>query len=160
YALFFSPSSKTKEYAETLSLLAYMRYEEVKEWEGTFNTDSKQQERGKSYDDFKTQKAERLLAVVEKKFPGLKSAIQSYYAATPLSYRDYLGTGDGSLYGIVKDHKDPVKTLIAPQTKLPNLYFTGQNLNLHGILGATITALATCTALLGNENIIDKIKNA
>ncbi|HVM88377.1 MAG TPA: FAD-dependent oxidoreductase [Puia sp.] len=160
YAIFLSPSSKTKEYAETLSVLTYMKYDDVKEWAHTFNTTTKNQGRGKPYENFKIQKAETLLAVVEEKFPGLRNCIQSYYAATPLSYRDYLGTGDGSLYGIVKDYKDPVKTLMAPQTKLPNFYFTGQNLNLHGILGATITALATCTALLGNENIIDKIKNA
>jgi all-trans-retinol 13,14-reductase len=160
YALFLSPSSKTNEYAETLSVLTYMKYDEVKKWKHTFNTTSKKQERGKSYEDFKNQKAGILLATVEKKFPGLRNCIQSYYVATPLSYRDYLGTDDGALYGILKDYKDPVKTLIAPQTKLPNFYFTGQNLNLHGILGATITALATCMALLGNENIIDKIKNA
>ncbi|HLK27183.1 MAG TPA: FAD-dependent oxidoreductase [Puia sp.] len=160
YALFLSPSSKTKEYADVLSVLTYMHYAEVKEWEQTFNTTTKPTERGNAYDDFKKQKAEILLNVVQEKFPGLKDCIQSYYVATPLSYRDYLGTDDGSLYGIVKDYKDPVKTLIAPQTKLPNFFLTGQNLNLHGILGATITALSTCSALLGNENIIDKIRNA
>jgi all-trans-retinol 13,14-reductase len=160
YALFLSPSSKTKEHADVLSILTYMRYDEVKKWELTFNTTSRPTERGKTYDDFKKQKAETLLHVVQEKFPELKNCILSYYVATPLSYRDYLGTNDGSLYGVVKDYKDPVKTLIAPQTKLPNFFLTGQNLNLHGILGATITALATCTALLGNENIVDKIKNA
>ncbi|MES1224593.1 MAG: FAD-dependent oxidoreductase [Bacteroidota bacterium] len=160
YALFLSPSPKTKEYADVLSILAYMRYEEVKKWEHTFNTTSKEQSRGKEYEDFKKQKAEILLNLAEKKFPGLKDCIQSYYVATPLSYRDYLGTQDGSMYGIVKDYKDPVKTLIAPQTKISNFFLTGQNLNLHGILGASITAMATCCALLGNENIVDKIKNA
>jgi len=160
YALFLSPSSKTKEYADALSILTYMKYDETKQWGNSFNTVSKQEDRGESYNDFKKQKAEILLSIAEQKFPGLKDCIESYYVATPLSYRDYLGTNDGSLYGIVKNYQDPVKTLIAPQTKLPNFYFTGQNLNLHGILGASITALATCCALLGNENIIDKIKNA
>ncbi len=160
YALFLSPSTKTNEYADVLSILTYMHFDEVKKWEDTINTTLNEQPRGKDYDDFKIKKAEHLLDVVEKKFAGLRECIHSYYVATPLSYRDYLGTDDGSLYGIVKDYKDPVKTLIAPQTKLPNFFLTGQNLNLHGILGATITALATCTALLGNENIIDKMKNA
>ena len=109
---------------------------------------------------FKKNKTEKLLDVAECQFPGLRKSIQSVYAATPLSYRDYLGTQDGSLYGIVKDYKDPIKTIVAPHTRLPNFYLTGQNLNLHGILGASITALATCTALLGNEDIIEKIKNA
>jgi all-trans-retinol 13,14-reductase len=160
YALFLSPSSKTKEYADVLSVLTYMKYDEVKKWGHTFNTTSNAQSRGKEYEDFKKQKAETLLNVVEEKFPQLKNCIETYYVATPLSYRDYLGTDDGSLYGIVKDYKDPVKTLIAPQTKISNFFLTGQNLNLHGILGASITALATCCALLGNENIVDKIKNA
>jgi all-trans-retinol 13,14-reductase len=160
YALFLSPSSKLKEYADALTIMTYMKYDEVKKWEETFNTVSSENERGKDYEDFKNQKAETLLAVAEQKFPGLRNCVQSYYVATPLSYRDYLGSDDGSLYGIVKDFKNPVKTLIAPQTKLPNFFLTGQNLNLHGILGASITALATCVALLGNENIIEKIRNA
>jgi all-trans-retinol 13,14-reductase len=90
----------------------------------------------------------------------LRNCIQSYHTATPLSYRDYIGNDDGSLYGISKDYKDPVKTLISAKTKLPNLYFTGQNLNLHGILGATMSGLQTCTLLLGSEDILEKIKNA
>jgi len=160
YALFLSPSSKSKEFADALTIMTYMRYDEVKKWESTFNTVSSERARGTDYDNFKKQKAEILLNIAEQKFPGLRNNIHSYYAATPLSYRDYLGSDDGSLYGIVKDFRDPVKTLIAPQTKLPNFFLTGQNLNLHGILGASITALATCTALLGNENIIEKVKNA
>jgi all-trans-retinol 13,14-reductase len=66
----------------------------------------------------------------------------------------------GPLYGISKDYKDPLRTFISPRTKVPNLYFTGQNLNLHGVLGAAMSGLVTCTALLGNDNIIDKIRNA
>ena len=160
YALFFSPSSKSEGYAKALSILAYMKYDEMKPWVPTINTVSKKEVRGEDYENFKKQKAEILLNIVGNKFPQLKASIKSYTVSTPLSFRDYLGTADGSLYGIVKDYKDPIKTLIAPQTKLPNLFLTGQNLNLHGILGASITALATCTALLGNEDIIEKIKNA
>jgi len=97
---------------------------------------------------------------VEEKFPGLRSKIKKYYTATPLSYRDYIGNSDGSMYGIVKDYKNPLKTLISPRTKLPNLYLTGQNLNLHGILGAAMSALVTCTSFLGNDDIIKKISGA
>jgi len=101
-----------------------------------------------------------LLDCVEEKFPGLRKAIKSYYTATPLSYRDYIGTDDGSMYGIAKDYSNPLKTFISPRTKIPNLYLTGQNLNLHGILGATMSGLVTSVAFLGNEDIIEKIRNA
>jgi len=160
YAVFCGASSKSEEYAEGLSILAYMRYEEVEVWKDTFNTTLDENDRGETYNEFKKRKAEILLDVVEKKFPGLRSCIKSYYTATPLSYRDYIGNEDGSLYGIVKDYKHTLKTFISPRTKLPNLYLTGQNLNLHGILGASMSGIVTCCALLGNDNIIAKIRNA
>jgi all-trans-retinol 13,14-reductase len=160
YAVFFSASSRSGEYAESMTILAYMRYDEVKKWDKTFNTVSTDEERGKDYEAFKKHKAEILLDCVEEKFPGLRDHIKNYYTATPLSYRDYIGNEDGSMYGIVKDYRNPLKTFISPRTKLPNLYLTGQNLNLHGILGAAMSGLVTCTAFLGNENIIEKIRNA
>ena len=160
YAIFFSASSRSSEYAESMTLLTYMRYDDVKQWGDTFNTVSKEDDRGKDYADFKKLKAELLLDLVEEKFPGLRKAIKTYYTATPLSYKDYIGNADGSMYGITKDYNNPLKTFISPRTKIPNLYLTGQNLNLHGILGATMSGLVTCTAFLGNENIIEKIRNA
>ena len=160
YAVFFSASSKSSVHAESMTLLTYMKYDDVKQWADTFNTVSKQDNRGTAYEAFKKRKAELLLSLVEEKFPGLRKAIKTYYTATPLSYRDYIGTDDGSMYGIVKDYSNPLKTFISPRTKIPNLYLTGQNLNLHGILGATMSGLVTCVAFLGNEDIIEKIRNA
>jgi all-trans-retinol 13,14-reductase len=160
YSLFFSASSRSDVYAESMTILAYMRFDEVKQWAGTFNTVSNEVDRGQDYEAFKKRKAELLINLVEEKFPGLKDAISSYYTATPLSYRDYIGNDDGSMYGIAKDYRNPLKTFISPRTKIPNLYLTGQNLNLHGILGATMSGLVTCTAFMGNESIIEKIRNA
>ncbi|MEO6548363.1 MAG: NAD(P)/FAD-dependent oxidoreductase [Ferruginibacter sp.] len=159
YVIFFT-ADKTKKFAAAMTVLAYMRYDEVKKWESTFNTVSDMVDRGEDYDIFKKAKAEKLIDCVEEKFPGVRQSIKKYYTATPLSYRDYIGNDDGSMYGIVKDYKEPVKTLISPRTKLPNLYFTGQNLNLHGILGAAMSGLVTCINLMGNESIVEKIKNA
>ena len=160
YSVFFSASSRSGEYAESMTILAYMRYDEVKKWDHTFNTVSAKEDRGQEYEEFKKQKAEILLNCVEEKFSGLRNKIKKHYTATPLSFRDYIGNSDGSMYGIVKDYKNPLKTLISPRTKLPNLYLTGQNLNLHGILGAAMSALVTCTAFIGNDDIIEKIRNA
>lgn len=160
YALFLPPTSRMGEYAEAMTIFTYMRYEEVVPWHHTFNIVSDEQDRGESYEAFKKYKAEILLDLVEEKFPGLRNCIQSYTTSTPLSYRDYIGNYDGSLYGIAKDYKDPLKTFISPRTKVPNLYLTGQNINLHGVLGSTISGLLTCITILGNENIVEKIKNA
>lgn len=160
YALFFSASSKSDKYAESMTILAYMKFDEVKQWADTFNTVSKEDDRGKDYERFKQKKAELLIDLVQEKFPDLRKAIKSYYTATPLSYRDYIGNDDGSMYGIAKDYRNPLKTFISPRTKIPNLYLTGQNLNLHGVLGAAMSGLVTCVAFMGNESVIEKIRNA
>jgi all-trans-retinol 13,14-reductase len=160
YSLFAAASSRHMPYTDNLSVLTYMRYDEVAPWQHTFNTTSREQHRGDDYEAFKRQKSEQLLDVIECRFPGLRNSIANYYAATPLSFRDYLGTTDGSLYGVQKDYKDALKTIINPRTKLSNLYLTGQNLNLHGILGVTISAVMTCGEILGLEWLIDQINEA
>ena len=116
YALFFSGMPKQTEFAEGMTIMAYMKFSEVSEWKNTFNTVGKPSDRGLEYDAFKKRKAEKLLDVVEVKFPGLKAAMLNYYTSTPLTFRDYMGTDDGSIYGIAKDYKDPLKTFISPRT--------------------------------------------
>jgi len=160
YALFFSASSKSDVYADSLTILACMRYDEVAKWAGSFNTVAHENDRGNDYEEFKYRKAEKLITLVEKKFPGIRNHIQNYYTSTPLTYRDYTGSVNGSMYGIVKDASNPLKTFISARTKVPNLYLTGQNLNLHGVLGATMSGLVTCITVLQSEEIIKKIRNA
>jgi all-trans-retinol 13,14-reductase len=94
-AVIFSPSLRTSMYAESVTLLSYMKYTEVEPWCHTFNIDSKKQYRGEDYEAFKTKKAEKLLDLAEQYFPGLRSYISSYYTSSPLSYRDYIGNADG-----------------------------------------------------------------
>ena len=160
YALFYSGTSKGTEFAEGITIMAYMKYEEVEKWKDTFNTVGKPSSRGESYEKFKKLKAEKLIDCAEIQFPGLKDSILNYYSSTPLTFRDYMGTEDGSIYGIAKDYQDPLKTFISPRTKIPNLMLTGQNINLHGILGVTISSLVTCSILLGLNNLVTKIQNA
>jgi hypothetical protein len=46
---------------------------------------------------------------------------------------------------------------LSPKTRIKNLYLTGQSLNMHGILGVTISAIITCSEILGKDYLIDKI---
>lgn len=160
YVMFFSTPNHSSGYATAITVMSYMRYDEVKKWEGTFNTSSHEVNRGDDYENFKREKAEKLLDCMEIKFPGIKDCVYSYYAATPLTVRDYIGTFDGSLYGVEKDYRSPMKTFISPRTKIPNLLLTGQNLNLHGVLGVTVSAVVTCSEILGMDYLVEKIRNA
>ena len=160
FAMFCVASSRDNGYAEGVTLMAYMRFEDVKKWEHTFNMVAHEDDRGPEYEEFKKQKAEILLDDVEKRFPGFRQCIKAMYFATPLTWRDYIGTDDGSLYGIVKDYQEPMRTFISPRTKVPNLYLTGQNLNLHGLLGVTVGAIVTCSDIFGAEYLLKKVNEA
>jgi len=143
-----------------LTIFAYMRYAEVRSWETSFNTVSSKQNRGAEYEAFKDRKTEQLLNRVEEKFPGLRQSILHTYTSTPLTFRDYIGSEDGNLYGTAKDYRNPVGTLISPKTRIPNLFLTGQYLNLHGILGTAISGLITSIAVTGKDDFIENIRNA
>jgi all-trans-retinol 13,14-reductase len=157
YALFEEIPLNQNNFTKAFSVMSYMRIEEVERWKNTFHTTLDENMRNESYQQFKKEKAEKLLDVISQKFPDIRDYIYRYYTSSPLSYRDYMGTDDGSMYGIVKDFNDPIKTLISAKTKVPNLLLTGQNLNLHGVLGVTETALVTCSAILGQEYLLNKI---
>jgi all-trans-retinol 13,14-reductase len=148
-------TSHNTKYAFNATIMSYMNIEDVRKWEHT-----KVGRRGDDYQEFKKEKSEQILDLVERRYPGFRKTVKKYYSSTPLTYRDYTGTVDGSMYGILKDSSDPVKTLISPRTKIPNLFLTGQNIILHGVLGVTIGAVTTCSELLGKEYLVDKINNA
>ena len=144
-------------WADQLTAITYMRYEEVKQWEDTFNTVAHKNDRGQTYTEFKAARTETFLQELEKKFPDIREYIQSVYTSTPLSYRDYIGCNQGAMYGYTKDVNNPLKSFISPKTKISNLFFTGQSLNMHGILGVTISGVVTCSEILGSEYLLNKI---
>ena len=156
---FFSSSFNQKT-AHSASILVMTKYSEFEKWDNTFNTIYKPGDRGSGYDDLKEEKAERLIHLIEKTLPGFKQSIDKYHTLTPLTYRDYIGSPDGSLYGVLRDYREPLKTFIPARTKIPNLFLTGQNLNLHGVLGVSVSALITCGELLGIESLLEKINKS
>lgn len=155
YMLLTQCTSGGGEYAEGITVMAYMKYDEVLKWANTSIG-----HRGAEYEDFKVQKADMLLDFVEEKFPDIRQHIHKVYTSTPLTYKDYTATKEGSLYGVMHDSNDPLKSLILPKTKIPNLFLTGQNISLHGVLGVTIGAVLTCSEILGPNYLLSKIREA
>lgn len=158
YMLSSTPSKKNGEFAESLTAISYMSFEEVKEWENTFNTIADEHERGQLYEKFKLKKAEKMIDALEKKFPELRASIKNIYTSSPLSYRDYIGSFEGNMYGYSKTSENPLKTMVSPRTKINNLFLTGQSVNMHGILGCTIGAFNTCAEILGKELMDERLK--
>ena len=126
-------------FTDNIDILSPMYWGEVERWAGTSVG-----RRGDEYREFKRRRAERCIATAERRIPGLSGCVERMHTSTPLTWRDYTGTRRGSAYGVRKDCDNLLYTMIATQTPIPNLLLTGQNLNLHGILGVSMTSLFTC----------------
>ncbi len=148
-------SSRNADYANVISILTPMYIDELFPW---LNTTPEQ--RGDDYKAFKEKKVRQLLEFIKKHGIDFDDCIETMYSTTPLSYRDFTGTCDGSAYGIIKNYKYPQVGFVSTRTKLGNLFLTGQNLNVHGALGVTLTSLITCSEFLGYDYLAKKIGHA
>lgn len=149
------PYSKSDTFADTFTIMTKMDFAEVKKWEHT-----KIGARGNDYLEFKAAHAEKLIESVEKLFPGFSSKVEKTYTSTALTWRDYTGTPAGSMYGLMKDSNDPLRSMVFPKNRISNLLFTGQNIILHGVIGVTIGAVQTCSEILGIQYLVNKINEA
>ena len=131
-----------------IDLLTPMSWEECQAWSNTHVG-----HRGEDYLQMKQRKADACISLAETVIPGLRDMIEQQYTSTPLTYRDYTLTPDGSSYGVRKDCRNLVMTMLSPRTPIQNLMLTGQNLMLHGLEGVSMTALLTCSEILGIEYI-------
>lgn len=139
---------ETGNYTTQVDLLTPMPKQLFEKW-----SDTHIGHRGEAYEAMKRQMADECIALAETVIPGLHDMISQQYTSTPLTYRDYTLTPDGSAYGVRRDCRNLVITMLSPRTPIPNLLLTGQNLMLHGLEGVSMTALLTCSELLGKEYI-------
>jgi len=155
YFVHWPSDLKNPEYVDNVTILTHMKFEEVEKWK---NLPIKR--RGEEYENFKKRKAEKLINLVAKQFPEFKENLETYYAATPLSFKDYIGTPFGSMYGTERDFQRPLESYISHKTKIPNLFLTGQNLNLHGMLGVSLSSLITSGEFVGLKKLLKEIREA
>ncbi len=146
------PVTENDAFAEKMIVNTIMRFDTVKKWEHTTIG-----RRGEDYIAFKKECEERILDWLEKKYEGFREKIDKTFSATPLTIRDYYGAKEGAIYGTIQDCRNMAATNIAIRTKVNNLLLTGQNINLHGILGVPLTAISTCGELIGMEKLLNKI---
>ena len=135
-----------QQWATCGEIMSYMRYEEVAKW-----ADTRIMHRGEAYEAFKHDRAERLINAVEQHAPGLRQAIDCYFTSTPLTYQQYTSTLQGGMYGVAKDVRLGSACHVPSRTRIPNLFFAGQNVNSHGMLGTLVGTLLTCGEVLGEK---------
>lgn len=148
------PSSGRGEYADRLIALSPMKFDAVQEWE-----DTSIGRRGEKYGRWKMMRAKEIIDRIIEVQPELKDCIGDYFAGSPLTIRDYLGSVKGSIYGLSKVCSDIGTLYLSPKTKCDNLFLTGQNVFMHGLCGASLSAVMTAEQITGGKDITDKIKS-
>lgn len=141
------------DYTRSLDILSPMSWDEVSMW-----ADRPVGRRGEEYSDLKKRKYWQCLQMMERRFPEVWGAIDKVYTSTPATWNGYIDAPQGCAYGVRKDFTKPYNTVLSPLTPVPGLLMTGQSLNLHGVLGVSMTSLYTCSAVLGKDTVYEEIK--
>ena len=144
-----------QEFARSGILLTYMRMDELSAWQDTVPG-----RRGADYEAFVDGRARKLVAALDRRFPGIREDIECFYVSSPLTYRDYTGTQDGSIYGVAKDITLGSAGRVPHKTRIPNVFMTGQNVNSHGMLGVIVGTMMTCGEFLTPKYIYEQILEA
>jgi len=137
-------------WATHLDLISPMSLEETVFFGEGYSSESK-------YLEAKEKKLSEVLDLAYEGLPALKGAIEKVWTSTPLTWQRYTGTPGGSSFGVRKDWRNPLLTVLSPRTPLKGLYLTGQSLNLPGMLGVSMTSLLTCREIPGLENFAKEI---
>ncbi|MBQ8051412.1 MAG: NAD(P)/FAD-dependent oxidoreductase [Bacteroidaceae bacterium] len=129
-------------YVRQIDLLTPMPWTSWQHWQ-----DTKVGRRGEIYELQKERLADACILLAERVIPGLGTMVDKCFTSTPLTWRDYTLSPCGSAFGVRKDCRTPLLTMLSPKTPVPNLFLTGQSLAMHGVEGVTMAALETIKSL-------------
>lgn len=154
--MYMTPADKYQEpYASKMIVNCIMNFDEVRRW-----SDTTVGHRVKEYEEWKAERIEKVLHRMSQLYPSFRNMVESVYASSPLTIRDYYNEKDGALYGFRKDCRNIVLSQVPIYTKVRNLFLTGQNINLHGICGVPLTAVNTVEAIVGENKLINEINES
>jgi phytoene dehydrogenase-like protein len=80
--------------------------------------------------------------------------------ATPLTFEYFTGAPSGTIYGYPGTPERYRKTWLQPRTPIGNLYLTGTDATMLGIMGALMGGVATASTVLGAAGFLEIIRSA
>lgn len=127
----------------TVELLELVDPKIVDRWRGT-----PEDERPDSYRRFKDELTERLLARLEKRWPGFRETVAFAELATPLSFETYQHSVRGSFYGLAATPQRLRSARAGCRTPVKGLFVAGQDAWGSGVVGALAGGLMAANAVL------------
>ena len=153
------PSAKDPDYLNrhpgtaTIEIVAPAPYEWFAEWR-----DSTWGKRGEDYDNFKAQLGERLMEHLYDKVPQTRGQVDYFEVSTPLSTDWFGGYHHGELYGLAHTPERMQQKWLRPQTRIPGLWLTGQDVLTCGVTGAMMAGMLTTMSMVGTRKMAPLMK--
>jgi phytoene dehydrogenase-like protein len=113
--------------------------------------------RGPDYLHAKSDLAGRLIAAAEK-ITGHFNGLQIIDVYTPLTIRDWVGSPNGSAYGVMRSTGQVLSAALLNRTALRGLFLAGQSVLAPGILGTILGSLTTVQFIVGAERFRREVR--
>lgn len=110
--------------------------------------DSRLGDRPAAYQEYKEARVERIRERIVEAYPEYKDSYRVLEAASPLTFRDYLNSPDGSAYGV----KQKVGQFnVFGRLPLRHMYAAGQSSLLPGLVGSMVSSFIVGRRIIGTE---------
>jgi phytoene dehydrogenase-like protein len=116
--------------------------------------------RSADYETAKNRITRALLDIVERHHPGFGDLVEYSELATPLTFEYFTTAPSGSIYGYPATPEKYRKTWLDPRTPIQNLYLTGSDAAVLGIMGALMGAVVAASCVLGRFGFLQIMRAA
>ena len=158
--LFISfPSTKDPEWENrypdktTCTIITLAPYEWFERWEN-----ERVMKRGEEYEEIKNRIGKRIWEQTCKFFPQVRDHVDFFDVGSPLTNRYYIAAPRGEIYGIdhhVDRFSPRAAVKLRPDTSIPGLFLTGQDILSCGFAGAMSSGVITASAVLKRNLFAD-----
>ena len=116
--------------------------------------------RDEDYESAKNRMTKALLDLIERHHPGFGDLVEYSELGTPLTFEHFTAAPSGTIYGYPATPERYSKAWLAPRTPIRNLYLTGSDVALLGIMGALMGGVVTASCLLGWFGFLEVMRAA
>jgi all-trans-retinol 13,14-reductase len=145
----------TRAQPHTAEIIAPISYSSVET-----HRDEPWRRRSAEYESSKNRVTRALLGLVERHHSGFGDLVEYSELATPLTFEHFTSAPSGTIYGFPATPKRYGKAWLDPRTAIQNLYLTGSDAALLGIMGALMGGVLTASLLLGAFGFLEIMRAA
>lgn len=130
------------EHRHTGEIVTFVPWETFQQWK-----DTPWRRRGEDYEAFKESIAQSMLKELFRQNPDLEPLLDYYELSTPLSTDLFMRSYHGAIYGLASTPERFTDPWLRANTPIKNLYLSGSDVALCGVVGAMMGGAVSALAL-------------